>query len=186
MAYNIADVSERLKSTRNYLDISIEEMARKTNTSVNEYIALENGEKDLSLSFLNSCADALGVELIALLTGVAPTLKQYSIVRNGEGLPINRREGFSYRHIAHLFKGKKIEPLIVTAPYSEQEQNNPIRLSQHEGQEMDYVISGSLKIKIGEHEEILEAGDCIYYDSTRPHGMIATGGKDCVFLAILI
>src|SRR5699024_5831942 len=53
-----------------------------------------------------------------------------------------------------------------------------------EGQECDIVLSGQLKVQVGEHIEILNPGDTIYYNSTAPHGMIATGGKDCIFYAI--
>ncbi|MBD5105321.1 MAG: helix-turn-helix transcriptional regulator, partial [Ruminococcaceae bacterium] len=75
MNYNIKEVSSRLKSTREYLDISVEFMASKTSTTVEEYTSLENGEKDFSLSFLNSCAEALGIEMIELLTGSEPKLQ---------------------------------------------------------------------------------------------------------------
>ena len=51
---------------------------------------------------------------------------------------------------------------------------------------MDFILSGKLKFVINNHTEILNPGDCVYYDSTNPHGMIADGGEDCVFLAILI
>ncbi len=186
MNYNIKDVSGRLKSTREYLDITVEDMAEKTNVTPQEYISLENGEKDFSLSFLNEAAEALGVELIELLTGVTPKLNTYSIVRKDRGLPIERRERFAYQHLAYLFKKKKIEPLLVTAPYDEAEQDKPIHLSVHDGQEMDYILSGTLKFQIGEHIEILNEGDCVYYDSMNPHGMIATDGADCKFLAVLI
>lgn len=186
MNYNIKEVSSRLKSTREYLDISVEFMASKTSTTVEEYTSLENGEKDFSLSFLNSCAEALGIEMIELLTGSEPKLQTYSVVRKDNGLPIERRIGFTYQHIAYLFKNKKIEPFMVEAPYSEEDQKKPIHLSVHEGQEMDFIISGQLKVIINDHEEILNEGDCIYYNSKNPHGMIASGGKDCKFLAILI
>ena len=108
MDYNIKDVSGRLKSTREYLDISVGEMANKTNVTTDEYISLENGEKDFSLSFLNQAADALGVELIELLTGVTPKLNTYSIVRKDQGLPIERRERFAYQHLAFIFLGKLV------------------------------------------------------------------------------
>ena len=186
MNYDIKDVSARLKGTREYLDIPAEELARKTKTDIAEYLALENGEKDFSLSFLNDCAAALGVELIELLTGATPTLKKYSLVKDGKGLPIQRREGFAYRHIAHLFSHKKAEPFIVTAPYSAKGQDLPIELSSHEGQEMDLVLSGKLKFAVGGHIEIMEPGDCIYFDAKTPHGMIAIDGQDCKFLAVLI
>ena len=186
MDYNIKEVSSRLKSTREYLDISVEYMAEKTDTTVEEYKSLENGEKDFSLSFLNASAEALGVEMIELLTGVEPKLSTYSVVRNNQGLPIERRIGFTYQHMAYLFKNKEIEPLIVNAPYSEEDQSKPIHLSVHDGQEMDFIVSGKLKFVINDHEEILEPGDCVYYNSKNPHGMIAYGGEDCKFLAILI
>ncbi|MCH5324783.1 MAG: cupin domain-containing protein [Eubacterium sp.] len=186
MDYNIKDVSGRLKSTREYLDITVEEMSKKTNVSIEEYISLENGEKDFSLSFLNEAAEALGVELIELLTGVTPKLNTYSVVRKDHGLPIERRERFAYQHLAYLFKKKEIEPLLVTAPYDEEEQSKPIHLSAHDGQEMDFILSGKLKFQIGDHIEILNEGDCVYYDSKNPHGMIAIGGQECKFLAVLI
>lgn len=186
MDYNIKEVSSRLKSTREYLDINPEFMAQKTDTSVEEYLSYENGEKDFSLSFLNAAAEGLGIEMIELLTGVEPKLNTYTVVKKGHGLPIERRIGFTYQHMAYLFKNKEIEPLIVDAPYSEEEQNKPIHLSVHDGQEMDFIISGKLKFVINDHEEILEAGDCVYYNSKNPHGMIAYGGEDCQFLAILI
>jgi len=186
MNYEIKDVSARLKATREYLDISADEMAEKVKISIKDYIILESGEKDLSLSFLNDCAGALGVELIELLTGMEPRLQKYSVVKSGKGLPIDRRIGFTYQHMAYLFKHKKIEPLIVTAPYSESEQDKSVHMSSHEGQEMNFIIKGKMKFMIGDNTEILEAGDCVYFNSANPHGMIACGGADCEFLAVLI
>lgn len=186
MNYNIKEVSARLKAARESLDITPEFMAQKASITVEEYILCENGEKDFSVSILNSCAEALGIEMIELLTGMTPTLKTYSVVRRGEGLPIERRIGFTYQHMAYLFKNKKIEPIMVNAPYEESEQNKPIHLSVHDGQEMDFIISGSMKFVIGDRTEILNAGDCVYFDSSKPHGMIAINGAPCDFLAILI
>jgi len=186
MNYEIKDVSARLKATREYLDISAETMSEKTKTPISEYLSLENGEQDFSLSFLNECAITLGVELIELLTGAEPRLQKYSITKAGKGLPIDRRVGFTYQHMAYLFKHKKIEPLIVTAPYCETEQCKPVHMSSHDGQEMNFIVSGKLKFTIGDKTEILEEGDCVYFDSANPHGMVAYGGTDCVFLAVLI
>ena len=53
-------------------------------------------------------------------------------------------------------------------------------------QEWDYILNGSLKVVIGDHTEILNEGDSLYYNSNQPHGMIAYGGQDCEFLAVLI
>ncbi len=186
MDYNIKEVSERLRASREALDYTEEYMAQHAKVSVEEYRILENGEKDFSLSFLNSCAETLGIELIELLTGTSPKLGVYSVVRKGKGLPIERRERFEYHHLAYAFKEKRMEPILVTAPYLEEQQNVPILLSSHEGQEYDYIISGCMKFTINGHNEILRAGDCVYYNSSYPHGMIAVEGEDCTFLAILV
>jgi len=190
MNYDIKEVAERLKATRDSLDISIEEMANKTQTNLEEYTALENGERDFTLSFLHDCTLALGVEMIELLTGKSPTLKKYSLVKDGKGLPIKKatglREGFAYQHMAHLFSHKKVEPFTVVVPYCGKAECEPIATFAHDGQEMDFIISGKLKIKIGDNVEVMGAGDCIYFDAKIPHGMVAIDGEDCKFLAVLI
>lgn len=184
MKYDISEVSARLKATRESLDFTVEDMAKAAKIDPSEYIAYENGEKDLSLSVLNECAEALGIEMIELLTGVTPTLQTYSLVRKGEGLPIERRIGLTYQHMAYLFKNKKIEPIMVHAPY-EPDQTKPVHLSSHEGQEMEFVLKGKMKFVIGNKTEILNEGDCVYFDSSNPHGIVALDG-DCELLAILI
>lgn len=186
MTYNIKEVSDRLRASREALDLTPEYMAERTQVTVEEYISLENGERDLSLSFMNNCAEALGIELVELLTGVSPKLTKYSVVRKGEGLRIERRERFEYSHLAYMFKDKRLEPMLITAPYFEDQQNQPIKLSSHEGQEFDYILSGQLKCVVGDHVVILNEGDSLYYNSTTPHGMIAVGGEECRFIAILV
>ena len=186
MNYNIKEVSDRMRATREALDLSVEVMAERTHVSVEDYVAIENGERDPSLSFVNNCAEALGIELVALLTGQTPKLSSYSVIRKGEGLRIERRERFEYFHLAYTFKDKRLEPMLVTAPYLEEQQNAPIKLSSHEGQEFDYIISGQLKCIINGHVEVLGPGDALYLDSRKPHGMIAVGGEECKFIAILV
>ncbi len=186
MNYSIKEVAERLKGLREILDISIEEVCEATGVSKEDYLLIEKGEKDVSVTLIYKCAELFKVDLIEILTGEYPKLKKYSVVKKGTGLPVSRRKGFTYEHLAYLFKDKGIEPFLVNAPYSAEEQDKPIALSSHEGQEFDYVISGTLKLCIGDEIEILSAGDSIIYDSTTPHGMIATNGEECKFMAILI
>ena len=183
---DIKEVVNRIRSLREDCDISLEEMAKATGRSAEEYAAQESGEQDLSFTFLYKCATVLGVDVIELLTGEAPHLTGYEITRPGDGLVIKRRAGFEYLHQAPFFKNKLAEPFIVTAPCIEAEQDAPIHLSYHEGQELDYVLSGKLRFAYEDHVEELCAGDFVYYNSGRGHGMVATGGEPCVFLAIVL
>ncbi len=186
MNYSIKEVAERIKGLREIIGISAGEMAEKTDCSADEYALIEKGEKDFSVTFVYKCAEVLGVDIIELLTGEVPKLKRYCVVRKGTGLPVKRREGLEYQHMAYLFRNKKMEPFLCIAPYSEEEQDKPIPLSVHEGQEFDYILSGSLKVIIDGKIKVLEKGDSIIYDSGAPHGMIAVGGEKCEFIAILV
>ncbi len=186
MEMKLAEIAERIRSLRENLEISAADAAVYCGLTAEEYAQLESGTADISFTFLYRCAELFGVDMVELLTGEQPKLSFYSIIRGGEGLPIKRREGFTYQHLAHRFKGKEAEPFLVTAPYRPEEQGVPIPRSSHEGQEFDYILQGSLKVALEDHAEVLHQGDAIYYDSGHGHGMIATGGSDCVFLAIVL
>ncbi len=183
---DIKEVVTRIRSLREDSEISLEEMAEATGRSVEEYAAQESGEHDLSFTFLYKCAAKLGVDVIELLTGEAPHLTGYEVTHAGDGLVIKRRAGFEYLHQAPFFKNKLAEPFVVTAPYIEAEQDVPVHLSYHAGQELDYIISGKMRFAYEDHVEELEAGDFVFYDSGRGHGMIAIGGEPCVFLAVVL
>lgn len=183
---NMNDVANRIRALREDCDLTLQEMADATGRSVAEYAAQEAGEQAMSFTFLYKCAKVLGVDVIELLTGESPHLTGYSLVRAGDGLSIKRRESFEYLHLAPHLKNKLAEAFLVTAPYNEDEQDKPIHLSYHKGQEFDYVLSGKLRFAYEDKVEELGPGDTLMYDSGRGHGMIATGGEECVFLAIVI
>ena len=183
---NIKEVAQRIRLLREDCDFTMQEMAEATGRSVAEYAAQESGEEDLSFTFLYKCAKKLGVDVIELLTGETPHLRGYSLVRAGEGLSIKRRAGFEYLHKAPRLQGKLAEPFVVTAPYLEEEQDKPIHLSYHKGNELDFIISGHLRFAYEDHIEEVGPGDTLMYDSGRGHGMIAIGGEPCVFLAIVM
>lgn len=182
----VKEAASRIKALREDLGYTVEEMAEATGRSTEEYIAQEAGEEDLSFTFLYKCADKLGVDVIEILTGESPHLTGYSLVKDGEGLSIKRRAGFEYLHKAPHFRHKLVEPFLVTAPYTEEEQQKPIHLSYHEGQEIDYVISGRMRFAYEDRIEEAGPGDLLMYDSSRGHGMIAIDGAPCKFLAFVI
>ncbi|WP_290073182.1 helix-turn-helix domain-containing protein, partial [Adlercreutzia caecimuris] len=172
MEPNIKEVAGRIRALREDMDLTLQEMAEATGRTTAEYAAQESGEEDLSFTFLYKCADKFGVDVIELLTGENPHLTGYSLTRAGTGLSIKRRAGFEYLHKAPHFRHKLAEPFVVTAPYLEEEQDVPVHLSRHEGQELDYIISGQMRFAYEDHEEILNPGDVVMYDSGRGHGMV--------------
>ncbi|MBQ8624344.1 MAG: AMP-binding protein [Oscillospiraceae bacterium] len=179
-------MAARIRDLREIVGLTTAEMALKTGVSEDEYIACENGKRDLNFAFLYRCALALGVDVTDIIEGASPRLAGYTVTRKGDGQRIEQAHGMVYYNLASAFKNRIAEPLLVVSAYSDEAQNADIELTTHEGQECDIIVSGALKIQIGDHVEILKEGDSIYYDSDTPHGMIAVGGTDCVFYAIVL
>jgi mannose-6-phosphate isomerase-like protein (cupin superfamily)/DNA-binding XRE family transcriptional regulator len=183
---NLQLIAERIKGLRSMLEISAEEMAKFLGITTEEYLEYETGGKDFGFTFLYEVSRRFGVDITEILTGVIPKLSTVSVIRKGEGLPIERRSGFNYLHLAYPFRNKQSEPFFVTAKYEADLLKQPIAMSRHPGQEFDYILDGSLKISVDGHETILNEGDSVYYDSGCPHGMIAIGGTDCHFIAVVM
>ena len=182
----IAEVATRIKELRSVMGLSAAEVAKATQLTEERYLAYESGAEDFPFSFIFGCARVFNVELTELLEGNNARLSSYTITRRGMGQLTAKEDGIELRNLAPLFRKKLSEPLWVTYEYSEKLQNLPIHTAVHNGQEFDYIVSGSLKVKIGDYCTVLEEGDSIYYDSSTPHGMIATGGKDCTFIAVIL
>ena len=180
------EVAERIRELRLDCSYSEEQMAELTGVSLDDYISYEGGSADLPFTFIHKCAQCFGVEIMELLEGSNSRLTGYSVTRRGGGQLTAREPGIEIRQIAPLFKNKMADPYWVRYEYSEEEQHQPIHQVTHGGQEFDLILDGNLKVKIGEHEELLGPGDSIFYNSSSPHGMIAIGGKDCTFCAIIL
>ncbi len=184
--YKIQEMASRIRELREIEGLSPEEMAAKTDVSVDEYRLCEEGKADLNFTFLYRCAMALRVNVTDIIEGHSPTLKSFTVTRRGAGQQISNAHGMTYYNLAYAFQNRIAEPLYVRSVYDESAQNRDIELTSHDGQECDIVVEGELMVQIGEHRETLGPGDSIYFDSNTPHGMIAVNGRDCVFYAIVL
>ena len=184
MKDKINQIAARIKELRIVTGLTVEEMASRTGISVEEYEQCEAGNRNLSVAFLYHCTLSFGVDLGDLLEGKSPKLRQYALTRRGGGQRIEEAHNMIGFNLAAEFRNRIALPLYMELSYSGDEEN--IELVTHEGQECDIVIKGHMKIRIGEKTEILGPGDCIYFDSGTPHGMMAVGGEDCSFYAIVL
>ncbi len=182
----LSEIAARIKEMRDIMGWSVQEMAEKTEVSEETYLIYESGNIDIPFSFIHKCALAFDVEMMELLEGRSARLTSYTVTRRGGGQKTAQEDGIDISNLAPKFRNKIAEPYWVRYEYDPAQQNKPIHLATHSGQEFDLVISGKLKVQIGKHIEILNEGDSIYYDSSTPHGMIAVDGQDCVFCAVVL
>ena len=182
----LQEVAIRIREMRDICGFTQAEMAERTEVSVEEYRRYEAGELDFPFSFIHKCALAFNIGITDLLEGRSAHLSSYTVTRKGEGQETAKEAGISIMSVAPLFRKKIAEPYRVRYEYDPALQNKPIHLTKHDGQEFDFVLEGKLKVQVGSNVEYLEAGDCIYYNSSTPHGMIAVDGQDCLFMAVVL
>ena len=182
----LKEVAARIKEMREIAGYTEAEMASQTDVSLEEYLQYEKGEADFPFTFIHKCAKAFSIDMTDLLEGKSARLSSYAVTRKGEGKITSKKVGIEINNIAPLFRHKLAEPYLAKYEYKPELQDKPIETMTHSGHEFDFVLSGKLKVRIGDNTEILSEGDSIYYKSSTPHGMIAVEGEDCTFIAVVI
>ena len=185
-ANQLGRIALRIREMREILGYTTAQMAELTDLSEDTYLSYESGTVDLPFTFMHKCAQVYGIEITDLLEGYSAKLSGYTITRRGKGLTTASEDGITIQDMAPLFRHKLATPYWVTYEYSEELQKLPINTVTHAGQEFDLVLKGSMRIRVGDREEVLHEGDSIFFNSSTPHGMIAVDGGDCVFLAMIM
>ena len=184
MDEQIKQIALRLQGLRDALELTTAEAAAQAEMSEQEYIAMESGECDLSVSTLQKVAHSFNVTLDELMFGEEPRMNAYFLTRKGTGISIERTKAYKYESLASGFKNRIADPFIVTV--EPKPENTPVYYNAHQGQEFNMVMEGKLQLNINGKEIILNPGDSIYFDSTLPHGMKALDGETVKFLAIIM
>jgi len=176
----------KVKSIRERQNMSIEELAEKSDVKLEVLQAMENGEIIPSLTPLTKMAKALGVRVGTFLDDT-PQLGPV-VVRGGKPnnvLYFSGREDVtnaSNLEFHSLGAGKidrNIDPYIIDITYEED-----YKLSSHEGEEFIYVLEGEIEVEYGKDKFTVAAGDSIFYDSVVPHHLHSSGDKAKI-LAVL-
>ena len=111
-------------------------------------------------------------------------MKSYYVTRKGQGMSIERTKAYKYQSLVGGFVNHKADVFIVTV--EPKPGVRTIYKNTHPGQEFNMVLEGKMELYIGGKTIILEEGDSIYFDSTKPHGMLAVGEKAVKFLAFTV
>lgn len=171
-------IGDKLKTLRETHQLSVSELSERSgvNAEVIESIELEGSVS--SLAPLTKLCRSLGVRLGTLLdddTKIGP-----AVTRAGEAETIRRESQLetgtsesplNFFSLAPGRLSRHMDPFMIdVAPAQERS------LSQHEGEEFIYVMSGEIEIEYGKETYTLAEGDSIYYDSIVPHQV--RGGKD--------
>ncbi len=184
MDEQLKQIGERLQGLREVLDIPVEEMAETIGIDVEKYKKIEQGEVDITISNLMKIARKYGISTEELIFAETPHMKSYFVVRKGQGVSIERTKAYKYQSLVSGFVNHKADVFIVTV--EPKPGARTIYKNTHPGQEFNLVLEGTMELYIGGKTMTLSEGDSIYFDSTKPHGMLAIGNKAVKFLAFTV
>ena len=180
----IKQIGERLKGLREVLDIPAAEVAETCGIALEKYEKIESGEVDITISNIMKIAKKYGVSADALMFAEEPHMRSYFVTRNGQGLSVERTKAYKYQSLASGFTNRKADVFIVTV--EPKPEAHKIYKNTHPGQEFNMVLEGSMDLFINGKTITLEEGDSIYFDASKPHGMLARNNKPVKFLAFTV
>lgn len=163
-------VGPRLRAARRARGRTLEELAGSAGMSVSTLSRLESGKRQASLELLVPLTRLLGIRLDDL---VQPEVSDPRVRR-----PVVRRDGLEIAPLAP--EGSPIHTFKITYPA-------PRTLPEprvHDGFEWLYVLSGKLRLRLGEQELVVGRGEAAEFDTRIPHAMAAAGGKPAQVLSI--
>ncbi|MET8130509.1 MULTISPECIES: XRE family transcriptional regulator [unclassified Streptomyces] len=167
----LAEVGPRLRRIRKERGATLAGLSEATGISVSTLSRLESGLRKPSLELLLPIARAHQVPLDELVGAPPvgdPRVRAEPIVRGGRThWPLTRQPG-------GLQAYKMFEPQRTMAP-------DP---RTHEGYEWLYVLSGRLRLVLGEHDVVLGAGEAAEFDTRVPHWFGSTGEGPVEFLSL--
>src|SRR5680860_186628 len=157
-------VGPRLRALRQERGSTLTSLAETTGISVSTLSRLESGKRRPTLELLLPLSRAHQIPLDELVDAPEtgdPRVRAKPVVRHGVTfLPLTRRPG-------GLQAFKQIFPPRWPA--------GDLELRTHEGYEWLYVLSGRLRLHLGDREVVLEPGEVVEFDTRTPHATANPG-----------
>lgn len=160
----------RLRAARQERGWTLDDLANKADMSSSTLSRLESGKRQASLELLLPITRQLGIRIDDLLD---PPNRDPRVRR-----PAIRREAITIAPLSREESDVRAFKITYHPGAPDQE------LKVHDGHEWLYVLSGRLRLTLGEHEHVLERGEAAEFDTTTPHLMRAEGAKPAEVISL--
>jgi transcriptional regulator with XRE-family HTH domain len=166
-------VGARLRAVRRQRGGTLAQLSEVTGISVSTLSRLESGQRRPTLELLLPLAAAWRVPLDELV-GAPPTgdprVHPRPVTRHGRTfVPLSQQPG-----------GLQAYKILIPPPTS----NRPPALQSHEGYEWIYVLSGRLRLRLGDQDLVLTRTEVAEFDTRTPHAIEAAGGRSVEILGL--
>lgn len=153
-------VRNRLKQLRAERGLTLQQVADTASLDVSTLSRLEAGKRRLAIDHLPGLAAALGVTADELLgPAVTPDPRVRGRPRTHNGVtrwPLTRRGPAG---------GLQAHKLLVDASRA----TPPAMLPVHDGHDWMYVLSGRMRLLLGDDDLVIEPGEAVEFSTLTPH-----------------
>ncbi len=177
-------IGQRVRTVREEKKLTLDQLAQMTGFEVDFLAAIEENRIHPQLGTLIKLSKALDSAFGRILSGAGG--KPYAVTRRGQSTEISRstskkgaQEAYTYMSLAPQVQGRHMEAMLVQLKAVPDQ-----GLSQHDGEEFVFVITGAVELVIGTDNFSLNPGDSAYYLSTTPH-MITAKKDSATILAVI-
>lgn len=168
-----------LKSLRLQRSMTLEQLSSKSGLTRSYLSKLERGLSAPSIGSAIQLSTALGISLDQMY-GQEDDHDPITIVRSKNGKPGDPAMHLSL--VAGIAPGRLMRAFIIRPGQTAQRGR---MMSEHEGEEILFVLTGKIGLVIGKRREVLKPGDCIQFDSTIPHKLVALTNKPASALVVI-
>lgn len=163
-------VGPRLRAVRRDRGWTLDDLASRAGMSASTLSRLESGKRQASLELLLPLTRQLGVRIDDLVRSESPDPR----VRRA----VIRRDGLTIAPLAP--EGSPIHTYRITYPPVDALPD----LRVHDGYEWLYVLSGRLRLRLGDQDLSLTRGEAAEFDTRTPHSISAAGSRPAVVISI--
>lgn len=156
-------VRTRLRSLRTTLGLSLDDLAARTNLSASTISRVETGKRTISLDLLLPLASALQVDLDALLDVHRDDDVVIRPTRSGSG----RRATWMLSRPTDAMSAIKMRLLPTSRPADQR---------VHPGHDWFFVISGRVRLLLGDRRIVVDSGEAAEFNTMTPHSVEAIDG----------
>lgn len=180
-------VGPRLRQLRKARGVTLEQLAERTGLTKGYLSKIETGKKLPPIATLSRISGALGSDIAYFFrqeTAWDAFDGRVSLVRAGERRQAIRGGtsfGYDYQSIAHGLPNKAMEPFVFTFPEKIEGETH----FEHDGEELIFILSGSVAFELAGQSITLGPGDSLYFDSSLPHRGRSIGG-DAKALVVIV
>jgi transcriptional regulator with XRE-family HTH domain len=179
---NLVFLAQRIREIRKKRSLTLDQLAERADLTPSLLSKIENFRATPSLAALGRIAEALGVTMAELMTGVDER-RRLVIVPSSERQAVERdrpKSSIVYQALAPTRHAKLMEPLLLEVPPGEPRKE----ALPHEGEEFIMVVEGTVELEYGKERHRLVCGDCAYLDAAEPHRLMNPGKTKAFVLCV--